>query len=153
MYPESVCDNRTYFDSFDFQGEKYNLNTFVELKENVWRNEKTKYLTMIQIVENGLTQYGNPFCTCAFWDSYGDVTHMLYVHSPEDIIERISLPSNSSPVKPEQEYYKDIEVSGVLSGWVLYLAIMFFGMIFRGFIVLWVFGSTASMRLQSSCAL
>ena len=36
---------------------------------------------------------------------------------------------------------RETEVPGMISAWVLYFAIMFFGMVFRDFIVLWVLGT------------
>lgn len=142
LYPDCVSNKCTYFDTFDFQGETYYLNTFVKLKKKAPKPHSSLRIVLVQIVENGLTMYGNPYCVCAFWNEYGGVTNIkCYDKSPEDIIESIVEPSDRPPMKQKKEYYKDPEDSEVMIGWALYIFVMLFGVVFHDFGVLWVFAT------------
>lgn len=139
IYPEVVRPGETYFDTFEFQGQEYYVNSIVTVKNPNWVGFRGSYL--ISLAEHKIQENGIEVWTYACWDYIQGVKHTTIRSRPDNIIQEILEPAEKPPAVPIQEFYKDAEVSQVWIGWVIYIAVMFFGMVFRGFGVLWVFAT------------
>ena len=137
IYPEKKRQGYVYYDKFQYQGKSYYLNTIVDLKHKCG----VKDIKLMQVVEAGICDCGKKYWVYAIWKSNGYVRYNVSYISPDEEILEIIEPAKQPPKILPTEYYKDSEVSGMFGAWVLYFAIMFFGMIFRDFIVLWVMGT------------
>ena len=139
----NVIEGCTYFNSFIFQGKEYPLNTVVQLKDSsivVHRKYINQY-PRIQIVEYFTNRNGDACWTYALWtgNKYGAILPYYTTRSPDELVYNIV----GYPELQEKEvcYHADSEVTEVKFGWVIYIVLMIALMVFRDFVVGWVFVS------------
>lgn len=133
------------FDYFTYQGEDYLLNTMVRLTDKGKNQLRTEYRET-QIVGHCMTDNGKHYYRYVRAWVYNNGTKRAVTDisctSPDEMIEAIVVPARKiDNANNKQEYYKDYEVGGVLAGWVLYIAIMIFLLIFKEFYIGWFFVS------------
>ena len=128
-----------YYDTFMFQATEYPMNTVVKFKKDIWRNNKLlcKY-PFVQLVESYLDHGGTHRWTYALWTYSGNIISYRTSRTPDEVLESIIEIVNPPPHAEKTEYYKDSEVNGMLTGWLIYIAVMFGGIIFRDVIIIWV---------------
>ena len=135
IYPEKQIEGYTYFDTFEYQNQTYFLNTSVVLKHKYGIKDPP----VMKVVQAGITDYGAPFWTYAIWKENGKFIRMTDYRSPDEEVECIVKPSHSPPTIVKQEYYSDFEVPRVITAWFVYVIIMLVSLMFRAFIVFWIF--------------
>lgn len=134
-----------YYDTFSFHGKTYPLNTVVKIKDRTFTRNLTPLYDrpMVQVVEHFKDQNGRIRWTYALWNYEGGIWHYTTaVQSPDEIVECIVQFAPPEPTQDKKpEYYKDSEVPGMGAAWAIYIAVMIFSLIFRGFLAVWVIGS------------
>lgn len=138
-------DGCKIFETFEFQGKEYPLNTIVKIKNGTcaYNTKPIDKYHRAQVVEHFIDKRGREIWTYIFWTGIPGNKALFCYHpsiSPDEIVERIV--GRPPPVNENQvEYYRDSEVSVVMLGWVFYILFMIGIMIFKDFIVGWVFGT------------
>ena len=137
-------DNCTNYHTFSFHEKDYPLNTVVKIKDGMFSPSfKPLYnYPMVQVVEHFLDKNGKTRWTYAMWKYNGAIWHYTTTESPDELVERIEQLAPPEPTQDKKsEYYKDSEVPGMGAAWAIYIAVMIFSPIFRGFLAVWVIGS------------
>lgn len=147
MYKYYPLTNSTYeyYDTFNYFGETYNANAVVKLKDNVKVGQPVKP-HMVQLVKHIVINGTEDVWKYALWYQTGFIAHYCAHEPPEQMIEEIilngqehfdeELSSCYTPKEKLEEYN-----GAVLKAFMLYIAFMIFIMIFRDFIVGWVFAT------------
>lgn len=125
---------------FTFQGQNYYVGSMVKLKaisksfeEILLNNDYVKIIAHI-IIDDKKDMY-----IISFRDKWGKQCEWR-IHEPaENFIDHVQVSNNTTPPKPQ--YYKDTEISDMFYGWVVYIAVMLVGSIFKGNIVIWLLAS------------
>ena len=142
LYPEYEFPGFQYFDDFTFNGEEYYINSVVKLSEDAKRflglqNEYT------QIVQHEITNLGKERWgyVADIWDDV--ITNAFTTVPPDQLVEEVVIPADLEQVEDKLQYYKDYEVPGVITGWIIYIVIMVGSLIFVDFGIIWGFASLA----------
>ena len=135
-----------FFDTFTFKGKEYPLNTAVKIKSDVYiLDHQLGALCnrpLVQVVKSYLDWKGTHRWTYAVWSRSGTVFPYTTIKSPDEMVEHIvSIPDNTVTHQPKTEFYKDSEVQCVKAGWIIYIAVMLFGTIFKGAYIVWIVGT------------
>lgn len=129
----SVGRIATNFCDFIFKGQRYPLNTVVQLKTDDWlrwyKITKRQYSAgkplMVQVVKHFQNWQGTYYWVYAKWYPDGYISYYMTTEYPEEIIESIVELGRQEPLSPPiKEYYKDWEVPEVMNGWKWYVAAM-----------------------------
>lgn len=135
---------RTYLDSFVFNGSQYPLNTIVKVKNNIYLVEhnigKMSNHPMVQVVQSFIDWKGIHRWTYAIWLKSGSIVEYTTSESPDTMIESIvGFPYSEQDNR--QQYYYDWEVPDVITGWIIFIIVMVVGVFLRDRWTLWIIGS------------
>ena len=134
MYPETPVSGRQYFNTFNFNGTEYYLNSIVKPKDS---SRELKKAVMVQIIEHGITKYEEEYWCYVLWDKWGNM-RKYYAGDPNKELECIIEPATLPPKVIPSKKYSDFEVPEVVKGWIIYIIAMFFSIVFRNFFIAWI---------------
>lgn len=137
LYPESKIEDYQYFDNFIYKGERYYINSVVKLSKDaqIFLGSENEYS---QIIQREITNTGKERWAYVVKVDGSEVYHAFTTVSPDQLIEEVTIPAVlTSQCKNKTECYSDFEVPGVITGWIIYIAIMIGSLIFVDFGAIW----------------
>lgn len=147
IYPEIQHKEYQYFDDFVYHGEKYNLNSIVQLSDDA-----KKFLgadnKCTQIVQHEITNTNQERWGYVVRRSSEKTWHVFTTVSPDQLIEEIIKPAGLRKENNIVEYYKDNQVDGMLQMWVAYIAVMLVICLFNDRIMMWAIASCVFFELR-----
>lgn len=130
------------YDSFEFKGKTYPLNTIVKVKKDVYTEQLNRRYVhlypLVLLVNHYLDNIDIHRYVYAVYTENGGCPGFITKQTPDEIIEYIiEVPSTDNKNEFKKEYYKDSEVKGMFIGWIIYIIAMFFSLVFINFFVAW----------------
>lgn len=144
MYQHQSLVNHTHerLETFHFNGQEYRVNAVVKLKSSV-KHCWDATPKMVQLIRHIVTDCTHHTWVYAFWFETGVIKYYNSHESPENIIDYVIMDgkerfdtelSDCCPEDKKAEFSKELCIA-----WCLYIPVMVFLMIFRDFIVGWIF--------------
>lgn len=126
---------------FYFNEHSYTTGTEVELTKNYINSNSNKIWKYARFIQKSYDKQTYQFMKCRY-DSYSEEERecVLYFAISENeleyVIKEIVKPIPITLVPITQK--KDWEVEGMFSLWMIYIAVLFFSLIFKEFYLIWI---------------